>query len=62
VIHESLRPLGVEIPSLADAEKKLIDTEIEYLRQRGLTPGEETLLVLDPAGNWIELVEHRTVR
>ena len=61
VVHESLRPQQIEVLSLAEAEKKLIEAELEYTRQRGLTPGEETLLLLDPAGNWIELVERRIV-
>ena len=51
VIHESLRAQGIEVQSLLDAERKLNDLEIEYIRQRGLTPGSESLLVLDPAGN-----------
>jgi len=62
VIHESLRPQGVEVQSLLDAQRKLIDLEIEYIRQRGLTPGSESLLVRDPAGNWIELFESRLVQ
>jgi len=62
VARESLRPLGVEVQSLSEAEKKIIDAEIEYTRQRGLTPGEMTLLLLDPAGNWVELVEYKPVR
>ena len=61
VIHESLRAQGVEVLSLALLEKKLIAAEIEYTRQRGLTPGSESLLFLDPAGNWLEIVERRIV-
>jgi hypothetical protein len=61
VVHESLRPQGVEVESLRDTEHALIDAEIEYTRQRGLTPGSETLLVLDPAGNWLEISEIRRV-
>jgi len=59
VAHESLRAQGIEVISLAETEKKLIDAEIEYARQRGVTPGRETLLLLDPAGNWIEIGEIR---
>ena len=62
VAHDSLRPTQIEIISLADTEKKIIEAELEYARQRGLTPGQETLLLLDPAGNWIELSEMRTVQ
>jgi hypothetical protein len=61
VPHESLRPQQIEVLSLADLEKKLIDLEIEYSRQRGLMPGDQTLLLLDPAGNWVEILEYRIV-
>jgi hypothetical protein len=59
--HDSLRPLGVEVFSLAETEKRIIDAEVEYTRQRGTTPGVETLLLLDPAGNWVEIGEVRLV-
>ena len=39
-----------------------MEAKIEYVRQRTLTPGEESLVLLDPAGNWVELVEYRAVR
>jgi len=61
IVHESLRPLGVEVLSLAETEKKIIAVELEYTRQRGLTPGSETLLLLDPAGNWVEIGEIRVI-
>ena len=61
VVHESLRPLGIEVLSLAETEKRIIDAELEYTRQRGVTPGSETLLLLDPAGNWIEVGEIRLI-
>jgi hypothetical protein len=61
VVHESLRPLGVEVLSLAETEKMIIAAELEYTRQRGLTPGTETLLLLDPAGNWVEIGEIKLV-
>jgi hypothetical protein len=49
----------VEVPSLAAAEARLVAAEIEYVRQKGVTPGQESLLLLDPAGNWVELLEMR---
>jgi len=61
VVHDSLRALLIEIPSLRDAEQKLIDAQLAYTRQKGTTPGSESLVLLDPAGNWIELVERREV-
>lgn len=59
--RDDLSPLGIEVPSLADAEQKLIELEMEYLRQSGLQPGEEALVLRDPAGNWVQLVQHRIV-
>lgn len=56
-----MRPLGIEVPSLADVELKLVEAEQEFTRQRGLLPGEESIVLLDPAGNWLELVDRRTV-
>lgn len=67
VMHErpaeraTLRPLGIEVRSLAVAEAKLVEREMRYLRQGSLTPGMESLLLRDPAGNWVELVEARAV-
>ena len=60
--HDSLRPIGIEVMSLAETEQKLIELEIDYGRQRGVTPGNDTLLLRDPAGNWLELMESREVR
>lgn len=59
--HESLRPQGIEVISLARTEKRLLDEEIEYSRQRSITPGQQSLLLLDPAGNWIEIGEMRLI-
>lgn len=56
------RPLQIEVPSLREIEHRFIDREIEYTRQRGLTPGSELLLLLDPSGNYVEISERREVR
>ena len=61
VEHDRLRPQGIEVLSLADAELKLIEGEYEYVRQRGVLPGTETIVMRDPAGNWIELIELRRI-
>ena len=50
-----MRALGIEIPVLREAEQKLIDAEIQYERRKGLYPGQQSLVLQDPAGNWIEL-------
>jgi hypothetical protein len=59
--RQSLRPLMIEVPRLSEIEQQLIDRQLEYTRQRGLTPGEERLVLQDPAGNWIEIVEYKPV-
>jgi hypothetical protein len=61
VRRADLRPLGVEVPSLAALEEKLIEAEQEYERQRGLLPGEVSIVLLDPAGNWLEAIEMKPV-
>ncbi len=61
IVHESLRATVVEIPSLGQTEHKLIEAEIPYTRQRSTAPGVESLVLLDPAGNWLELVESRLI-
>ncbi len=55
--RQDYRPTMIEVRSLAEAEQKLIEREIEYTRQKGVAVGYESLLLQDPAGNWIELVE-----
>jgi hypothetical protein len=59
VLHASLRPQGIEVRSISAAEARLTEAEIQYTRERGLVPGQESLLLKDPAGNWVELVECR---
>lgn len=61
VRRDALRTLGVEIGSLAEMELQLIEREWPYTRQRGLTPGQESIVLADPAGNWIELTESRAI-
>src|SRR5437016_9710878 len=48
VKREDMRALGIEVKSLAEAEHKLLDAEIEYVRQKGTTPGMESILLNDP--------------
>jgi hypothetical protein len=59
--RDAYRPLVVELPLLAAVERTLIDREIEYTRQRALTPGCESLLTSDPSGNAVEIIERREV-
>ena len=55
------RPIGVEVPSLAALEEKLIEAEHDYHRQRGLLPGEVSIVLMDPAGNLLDVVESQPV-
>jgi hypothetical protein len=59
--REDLRPLGVEVMSLAGVEAKLAEMELEYERQRGLLPGDDAIVLLDPAGNRLEIVDRRAI-
>jgi hypothetical protein len=62
LVHETLRPQGIEVDDLVELEKRLVEAELEYTRERGITPGRETLLLLDPAGNWVEIGEIRLIQ
>ena len=55
--RDDMRAVGIAIPSLTEMIQKLSDQDIEFARQRGISPAQDTLLLLDPAGNWIELSE-----
>jgi hypothetical protein len=59
--RSDVRPLGIAVESLADLMLRLNDRQIEFVRQRGITPGMELILLLDPAGNCLEISEYRTV-
>lgn len=61
VQRADLRMLGVEVPSLLALEKTFIDREIPYEWQKGLLPGQQALVLLDPAGNWLQIVELKIV-
>lgn len=59
--RDTLRPLQVVVLSLAETERLLIEREMEYIRQKGLLPGCESLLLRDPSGNWVEVTESRSL-
>ena len=61
VQRAALRAVGIEVQSLAETERKLVDAEIDYERHRGVTPGTESLYLHDPAGNALEIVQRREV-
>jgi hypothetical protein len=59
--RDHYRITQIQVMSLPEAERKLTDARIEFLHQRGLLPGTESLLLQDAAGNWLEIVEGREV-
>ena len=61
VQRTGLRAVGIEVQSLSETERQLIDAQIEYERCRGVNPGAEALCLHDPAGNALEIVERREV-
>jgi hypothetical protein len=59
VAREDFRPLTLVVASLNDLAAKLAEAEIEYIRERGLMPGQDNLLLSDPAGNPVAVGEYR---
>jgi catechol 2,3-dioxygenase-like lactoylglutathione lyase family enzyme len=62
VNRSDYRHLGIEVPSLAETEMRFIEGEIQYTRQKGLLPGTEMLVLTDPAGNWVQILEAAVIR
>ena len=61
VARDDFRPVRVEVRSLDETALKLADAGVEHVRRRGLMPGDEALVLQDPASNWVELTESRPV-
>ena len=59
--RDSVRALGIVVPSLVGLGEQLETREVEFTRQKGLYPGQQSLLLQDPAGNWLEISEHRPI-
>jgi hypothetical protein len=57
--REDFRPLTLVVESLADIGLRLTEAEVEFERQRGLMPGQDNLLLRDPAGNPVLIGEYR---
>ncbi len=60
--RDDFRPLIVEVPHFADLIKAFNEREVEYEWQRGITPGTDTILLRDPAGNWVSIGWRAEVR
>jgi hypothetical protein len=54
-------PTRIEVPLLRDFEKALIERDLEYVRHKGLLPGQQSITLLDPAGNYVEVTEFRRI-
>lgn len=55
------RPVKIIVRSLADTERKLVEAELEFTRQKSLLPGHDALVMRDIQGNWLEIREHREI-
>lgn len=54
---ETLKTIQVQVPSLEEVVKRLLDRQIAYERFRGLTPGLVWLHVPEPSGHVVEVFE-----
>jgi hypothetical protein len=61
VQRDDMRMLGVVVRSLAAAMMKLTEMKIEFVHEKGLMPGDERLVLLDPAGNWIRITQFTAI-
>lgn len=62
ITREAVRPLCIEVPSLPELEDRLLKANIEFLPQKTVQAGQESILILDPGGNWIEVRQIVLVR
>jgi hypothetical protein len=61
IVRTDFRAIGIEVASLAIIEQKMIEATMEYTRVRSLM-GHDSLALLDPAGNWVEISEQCLMR
>jgi hypothetical protein len=59
--RDDMRMLGIIVKSLEDTQRKLREEQIEFAQERGLVAGEERLVLLDPAGNWIRITQSKPI-
>jgi hypothetical protein len=59
--RDGYRPLGIQVPSLPTLVQRLDEARIDFVRQRGLEVGSESILLSDPVGNLLEISESRIV-
>jgi hypothetical protein len=61
VARDDMRMLGIIVRSLFELERKLVDAEIQFAKEHGVIAGEERLLLLDPTGNWLRIVQSKPI-
>lgn len=54
---EDYHPTGIVVRSLAEVVHELSAADVEFQRQKSITPGIESILLQDLAGNWVEIHE-----
>lgn len=59
VAREDFRPLTLVVESIKELAGRLAEAEIEHRRHRGLSSGQDHLLLSDPAGNPVAVGEYR---
>jgi hypothetical protein len=62
VPRDRLRPVEIELPGLPDLERRIIEQELSYERLRAILTGRDSLLLQDPAKNWVALVDMSVLR
>ena len=61
ILRDDVRMIGIEVPSLNDLERALLDLNHPYRWEKGLTPGVRNVVTQDPAGNWLQFQESRPI-
>jgi hypothetical protein len=61
VIRDDLRMLGIIVKSLDDMQLKLRERELEFTLEHGLVAGERRILIVDPAGNWLRIIQSKPI-
>jgi hypothetical protein len=57
--REDYRPLALAVNSLGELMGRLHQAKVEFVHHYGLAPGQDNLLISDPAGNPVEISETR---
>lgn len=58
---QDYRPVKLVVPLLRVLRQGLIDREIEHQYQLGIVPGSHCVVLMDAAGNWLNVNERREV-